>query len=392
MILKRLAILLIPLFILSGCSSSAITKVEKPEGNEIANIRTEKNLGQQNEKKDNFGADDSPASGAVAINDMGDAGEEKSEAEDKEEGERETKAIKIIPMAELPELTMEPQTPFTEDEMSSAGNSFMLTPVYFDAFRYQIRKFTANPSMLVIDIGNTSDETIRIRDENLGYSLCSRDGDEISGSKLQNAPISIPPGEIKRVVLTAAHGDAKFVYIDINGVETSTSYPYHIEECTISDASPYDNYSSVFKTNDNDGLEFMVASYPKELIGNGKFKAMVSGLTVVENEKIGPLEKGEGFIALVKIKMANTTDEKMKIEKLISSSEWIMTEFGEEELAVLGKEGLPLSIEPNSIVEGHVPVRIGKGNHAYAAIFYTNLGNFLFENIQGYPQFNEIMP
>lgn len=385
---KTVIILLSLLIILSGCSSNTTMDTENSQKEKITSMKIGENSEQQKDEKevldikDLLRKEDGPENNKVAV------GEEKNKGEDKPEND----IIKIIPMAQLPELTLEPQMPYTVDDIASIGNTLMLTPVYFDSFRCQVREFKTNPSILVVDIGNTGSETIVLRDENLRYVLFDREGNDIAGSKLQNSPISIPPGQVKRVTLTASHKDAKYVSIEIGETGSFLNYPFPIEERVISDTTPYDNSSTVFKDKDNDGIEFMVIDRPKDLVGNGKFKAIVNGLTVIENKKVGKLEKGEGFIALVRIKIANTSNEKMKIEKFISSSEWILTEFSEQELSVLGKEALPFTIEANSIVEGHIPIRIGNGNHAYGAIFYTNLGNFLFEKVQTYPRFNEIIP
>ncbi|NLJ58636.1 MAG: hypothetical protein GX339_07315 [Tissierellia bacterium] len=324
---KTVIILLSLLIILSGCSSNTTIDIENSPKEKITSIKSDENLEQQKDEKDDLDIkelsrredEDDPENNKIA------AGEENNKGED----EPENDIIKIIPMAQLPELTLEPQTPLTIDDIASLGNTLMLTPAYFGDFRYQVREFKTNPSVLVIDIGNTGQKTIVLKDKNLSYVLFDREGNDIAGSKLQNSPISIPPGQVKRVTLTASHKDAKYVSIEIGETGSYLNYPFPIEETVISDTTPYDNSSTVFKDRDNDGVEFMVIDKPKDLVGNGKFKAIVTGLTVVGNKKIGKLEKEEGFIALVRIKIANTSNEKMRIEKLISSSEWILTEFSE---------------------------------------------------------------
>ena len=61
-----------------------------------------------------------------------------TEEEKNEGGNEKNNVIELIPMAQLPELNMEPQTPYTIDDIISVG-TLMLTPVYHDSFRYQIR-------------------------------------------------------------------------------------------------------------------------------------------------------------------------------------------------------------------------------------------------------------
>ena len=373
MIFRKTAIILFSLLIfLSGCSlKTPVDIVESKNREEVQNIQT----GASTTELDKGGEEV-----FLANND--------DKIEDSDRSINDDGIVKIIPMAQLPELTLEPQTPLTKSELEAIISSSMLTPMYFDTFRYQVREFSKNPSRLVLDIGNTSEKTIVIKDENLNFSLLDRDGNEIAGSKLQDAPISIPAGQVKRVVLTASHNDASYVSLNLNGIRTALSYPMHYEEGKIVDTIPYDNSTTVFTTEDLEGVKFLVGERPRELIGNGMFKAMVNGLMVVENNKIGSVEKGDGFIALAKVKMANTSQEEMKIEKIISSSEGILTNFTEKDMVTLGKEGMPFIIKPNEIVEGYVPIKMGPREIGpYGIVFYTSNGNFLFQFVQTYTRF-----
>ena len=70
-------------------------------------------------------------------------------------------------MAQLPDLTLEPQPSIPKDELG--GGKSLLIPMYHDTFRYQIREFRL--AYLVMDIGNTGSETLVITDENLHFSI-----------------------------------------------------------------------------------------------------------------------------------------------------------------------------------------------------------------------------
>lgn len=201
MIFRKMAIILLSLLILlSGCSLNTKTGIENSEKEEVANIYTDENLGQQNETADDLVTDrtavdsdigknveedssDSTIEEAIPESDKDEAIEEKNE-----DGSENDSIIELIPMAQLPDLTLEPQKPFTIDEIVGYGVP-MLTPVYHDTFRYQIREYTDHPARLVIDIGNTGNEILVITNENLWFFIMGAEGNQVAGSKVQGAPV-----------------------------------------------------------------------------------------------------------------------------------------------------------------------------------------------------------
>ena len=407
---KFAAIILVLTILLTGCGKTA-TDDEGAQGEETAGVHTDENQG-----RDNTATEDEDAGEAVtdsgAAEDIEDSNESLTEgtsadieakaggdaAEDSQAGENtsgddaakeagETNGIiELIPMKELPDLNMDPQEPFTIEEIAGIGTS-MLTPVYYDTLRYQIREFTRNPSRLVIDIGNTSNETLVITDKNMEFSILDFEGNNIAGSKVQGAPVSIAPGEIKRVVVTARNPDAGVVFFEFGGVSAGISCPvfrpFPNEAADITDSRPYDKYGYIIE--DEAGNPFIVAENFRQVIGNGKIKAMSRALMIVENDRIGPLEKGDGFLSLVKVRIANTSDEVMRIDRLYTAGGGVYLDLTEEDLAVLGDMALPLTAEPHSIIEGWVPFRVREGREAYGIVFYTNLGNFMLGHLQTYP-------
>jgi len=386
---KAAIILLSLLILLTGCLSDNSKSGEAPKsGEETSNIHSGEQPVQQNEKDKSINSESnaSSAEGSNSGDNIEDAVEAiaardaEAAAEEKDTG---SKIIEIIPMKELPDLTMEPQEPYNQYEVVWTPT---LSPVYHKNFRYQIREFTRGPSRLVIDIGNTGSETIVITDDNFYFSILDAEGNECAESKVQGAPVSIAPGEIKRVVVTAQDPDAGLVFLNFGGEDYTILCPYfHAfphEEADIVDTRP--NTRDGYVVYDDEGNPFCIADMAGEVIGNGKAKIMAEGVLPIENERIGPVDRGSGFLALVKVKIANTTDEVMTIDKLLSNGAGEGIIFAPSDLAVLGELALPSVIEPHSIAEGWVPFRVGDGREGYGIVFYTSHGGFVLNSVNSY--------
>ena len=119
------------------------------------------------------------------------------------------------------------------------------------------------------------------------------------------------------------------------------TFPLGHDASGVVDTTPYNRYE--FSIEDENGVPFIVSRRAKEVIGNGKAKMVVNGLTIVENERIGPIDKGEGFLALIRVKIANTSNEVMTIEKILVNG-GAKVDFKPEELAVMGDKALPSTI------------------------------------------------
>lgn len=311
--------------------------------------------------------------------------DEGTKPKDEGKGNNEKGVVTLVPKAQLPDLNMGSQKSYSVDEAVGFGVG-VITPVYHDTFRYQIREFER--ARLVIDIGNTGSKTLVITDANLYFFIMDTEGNDIAGSKVQGTPISIAPGEVKRVIVTAENPDAAVVYMDIDGVGYTFSSPYYRplphEEADIVNTKPYKSGEVIY---DDEGRYYTMAKNAWEVIGNGEAKVMGNGVLPVDNEKIGLIDKGNGFLALVKVKIANTTDKTMTIDKILSNGAGENVILKAEDLAVLGEKALPTTIKPNSIVEGYVPFRVGDGREGYSLVFYTSHGGFVLHYINTYPIF-----
>ncbi|HOQ76907.1 MAG TPA: hypothetical protein PK369_10125 [Thermoclostridium sp.] len=396
MILRKMAVVLLGLSVLlSGCSPDA-ARDNHSQREDTVNISADANADRKVDNTESTVTDVMPAdAGASEVMKEGQGGtaaEENAAGMDIADASQDegNKIIELIPMKQLPDLTMAPQKPFTLEEAAAFG-THMLTPVYHETFRYQIREFTKHPARLVIDIGNTGNEPLVITDENMWYSILDYEGNEIAGSKLQGAPVSIAPGEIKRVVLTAQNPDAGLVFLELGGLSYTLDEPMFFpvldDALDVDDTSPYYKYG--FTINDDNGEPFIISMHPMQVIGNGRAKMVGCGLMVVENERIGPVDKGDGFLALVKVRIANTSDEVMTIDRLITSGGGLWVDFTEEDMALLGEKGLPYTIEPFTIVEGWVPFRVRDGRDGHGIAFYTSHGGFQLGDLQTYPIFEK---
>ncbi|NLM62166.1 MAG: hypothetical protein GX193_08845 [Clostridiales bacterium] len=388
---KLLISILLSLFIiLSGCTSNdSINDEAAKSGEDYANIHTDEKSDQQNGKEDDLADDSSILDEDISEDNISGVGEEvtatekEAETEVKDEGKD---IVEIIPMAQLPDLDMGPQKSYSvEDALGFRVG--ILTPIYHDTFRYHIREFKR--ARLVIDIGNTGSKTLVINDDSLYFSIMDTEGKEIAGSKVQGAPISITPGEVKRIVVTAENPDASAVCMDIGGLSYTLGGLYYRalpnEESDIVNTKPYKHGDVIY---DDEGNPYTMAGMAWEVIGNEKAKVMVNGVLPVENEKIGPIDKGNGFLALVKVKIANTTGEDMTIDKILSDGAGEHVTFKPEDLAVLGEKTLPSTIKPNTIVEGWIPFRVGDGREGYGIVIYTSHGGFILNSIHAYAILN----
>jgi len=378
---KTTIILLSLLIILSGCSSNKSINNEV-SGNGEVNINTDEKLVQHNEKADDSANKFSSLDENISEGNFIEAGQTvtvKNKAAEKDTGDS---IIELIPKMQLPDLNMKPQESFSVEE-AVGFRTAILTPVYHDTFRYQIREFTK--ARLVIDIGNTGSKTLMVTDANLYFSIFDIEGNEAAESKVHGSPISIAPGEVKRVVVTAENPEASAVCINIDGISYTLGGPFYRalshEEADIVNTKPYKHGYVIY---DEEGHSYTMAEMAGEVIGNGDAKVMAVGVLPVDNEKIGPIDKGNGFLALVKVKIANTTSEVMTIDKILSDGAGANVTFTPEELAVLGEKALPSTIKPNTIVEGWIPFKVGDGREGYGIVIYTSHGRFVLNNTNTY--------
>jgi len=398
---KIAVVLLILSILLSGCLPGKQSGDKRAENDTAATVHNGEKSGGQNEETVQPDTDTLPEGSNVSRNEavdkngsamVGDTSANGTDSGNVKDGggNGADGIVDLIPIDQLPELTMEPRTPYTKEEIEAFIPNY-LTPVYHENFRYQVREFTERPPKFVIDIGNTGSETLVITDKNLYFSIFDLEGNEAAGSRVQGAPVKIAPGEIKRVTVTAKNPDASLVYLEIGGIIYPLSSPYFralpYEQDDVTDTKPYNK--TFYDLRDEEGNPYVISNEARFVVGNGKAKMAGFGVMVLANERIGAIEKGDGLLALVKVKIANTSGEVMTIDRIVSDGAGENIVFTEKDLEILGDKKLPFRIEPYSIVEGWIPFRLGDGREGHGIVFYTNLGGFVIGHLQCYPIIKE---
>jgi hypothetical protein len=303
-----------------------------------------------------------------------------------------------ITFDQLHPLTLDEVKPFTEREVRFKNHTFPTIGAYYNEdWRYQVVEINGYGSKpkAVIDIGNTGDKPLILTDENICFILMSASGGSgnISGSKLHNAPVTINPGEIKRVTITANNPEARSLEFRFSGedyVEVAIS-DYNEK---ITDTTPYENFDE-YGVRVGGTTDFLYPSAGAEdtICGNGKFKYLVDKVIITDLEQVGGIKRPEGgAILLVKVVLANTTDETMKINWVATQAvviegerKTIEFEYTDKEWKVLGSKALPRVIKPNQIVEGYVALPFYRGRDSHAVLFKSTHGWFVIDQIESYP-------
>jgi hypothetical protein len=237
-----------------------------------------------------------------------------------------------------------------------------------------------------IEFGNTSDKPLVINNDKLHFVLYDRGGNNIAGSYIVGGSVTIAPNSIEKVIVKAKNPKASSLWLTIGDFEKRIT-DYSLGE-SVTDTTPYittEDYNLTIGGSP-------IVNSAGVLAGNGKFKFVVEGIQMTNNDKVGPLElpehlKPNGMIVLVKIKIANTSNEVMSIDdfnEYVYSKETGVQEIAltEDMLKALGPSGLPTTVQPKNIVEGFVPVIINDSQFVHLLQFDTNLGTFIVEYIE----------
>lgn len=305
---------------------------------------------------------------------------------------KETVAIEEIKFIDGPlPLDLKPHDPMPDSYFKFFREFPVVGPYYGDGWRMQVVKFRGNTA--VIDFGNTSSKPLVISNDNVCYVLFGDGTDNISGSYIVGGPVTIAPNEIKRVTIKAKRQEAVSLYININGFDKFMDDI--LKSQSITDAKPFvaamDDYLRRMTPNSADVLRVRNL---ETVSGNGKFKYVAESITLIANDHIGPFTKStqpQGSLALVKIKIANTSNEVMTISKIrqnyfhTGSRSSKDIPIGDDTLKALGASALPTTIQPGEIVEGYMPVSFMGNEYLHGLVFDSNMGPFVIADIETFP-------
>jgi len=316
--------------------------------------------------------------------------EEKTSTEVQSEENVSDEPFEIIFMDRPAPLTLElhETRKITESNKHVIGKLPMTGPAYLKNFRIQPTYFTANGKVEAhFEFANTSNEPILLNDDSICFVRLDNEGNNISGSKLQGEPIVVQPNEIKNLVVTATDLKSMFVFVSIGDMRDLTYYfeNPNIYTESITDAKPH---------NDSDAANLII-SEKYHVVGTKNSKAQVIESKMVQNEKIGSLNKPtEGSLLLVKVRVANSTDNKMTISSITEYSAFLNDNFepfdmntfqiSKDDLNVLGENALPEEIAPHTLAEGYIPVIIEDFNKTVKTEIVTNLGKINLVYIEKY--------
>lgn len=319
---------------------------------------------------------------------------------DKEGNKEEVKEISFnsITLDQLHPLTLAPAKPFTEREVRFKNHTFPTIGTYYNKdWRYQvveINGYGSNPKA-VIDIGNTGDKPMVLTNDNICFVLMAASGGSgnIAGSKLHGAPVTINPGEIKRVTITASHTEARSLEFRFSGedyVEVAIS-DYNEK---ITDATPFEDYDEYgLRVGGTSDFYYPSAGAEDTICGNGKLKFLVDKVIITDLKQVGGIKRPEGgAVLLAKVVLANTSDEIMEINWVATQAvvideerKTIEFEYTDKEWKALGSKALPRIIQPDQIVEGYIAAPFYRGRDSHSILFKSTHGWFVVSELETYP-------
>jgi len=301
-----------------------------------------------------------------------------------------TKATQIKFLETVPTLSLDVHKSTPILNIRNKGSLPMLVPYYSEDFRIQVKDYVrGNQPYAIFEIGNTSNKTMTISDENLHFVLVDGDGNDISGSKIENGPISIAPNKVSTVKVTAQDARAVVMVFEYKGV--NQLYSFGNEKAKITDLTPRDTTSGK-----PDDIPRTGVSYGEG--GNGKFKFQVQKAYLTENKNLGNTNLGQGQLILLKLVIANTSNETLKIKKVTSITSNVFIDAATQKLdgkrtlndiplvdiRSIGGDLLPLEIKAKTIVEGYFPAFITDPTLNNSILVETNLGKFGISGIENF--------
>lgn len=301
-------------------------------------------------------------------------------------GEPSGQIVEILPISGPKPLHLEPREPVRPVDIQQRYGTPTVAPIYGEDWRLQVVSFKGNTA--TFEVGNTGSTNLVIDDSKMTYILFDVGGKNISGSHIEGGSVTIAPNEVKTVTIKAKDSRAVSILLNINGFET------YLEDISkgekIVDNKPYTAPMEDSERRIDTMPEVLRVQSHNVVSGNGKFKYVAEGVQLTENDNIGPLEKSKRYddamLPLVKVKVANTSNEDMTITEIRET--FFLTDatggidIPLDAIQALGDSGLPLTIEAGEIAEGYVPFGFIGSEYSHGLAFETTLGPFVLGEVE----------
>jgi len=285
---------------------------------------------------------------------------------------------------------MEPRTPSEDNWWRSRGAAIpFLGPRYFKTFRIQIGDISHDPIKgwrVEFQLGNTGNSPIVLNSENARFYM-------LEGahplSSIEGGEVTIEVGEMREFAVLAANPMAGTIIMEIQEESLTIFLHAFRDREGITDVEPT-TAGSVSIGGLNYPLVLLRSNY--SIAGNGMFKAQAMYTVLLENENIGEFRRPKGGrMGLVAVRIANTTERPMTLERLFVGSVDMRTEqryeysaYFEEVKSWLQERTIPSTILPNEIVEGYLPFIFANTYHLTGLSLRSSHGVLAIQSIESF--------
>lgn len=273
----------------------------------------------------------------------------------------------------------------TEEQDSGKTGMNMIATNYGDGFRIVPIHYESNTlgAYAEFEFYNATDKPQTLTAENLQF-IYDRGYGDFADSHLANAPVTVQPKSKTVLRVNTSYPEATSIQIKYRG--TDSFFDFNNSGPWIKDVTPLS--ADEIYVMDNSYVETLALHDVK---GSKNFKIEPLGTVLVQNKQIGPLKKeAKGALGLVKVRIANTSNQQIKISRLIAGSMDFNTgnfhsiDYPLNALSQLGCKPLPTTIAPKTIVDGYLPFYLKDGNHVAAVYAETNVEDFQITSIETY--------
>lgn len=273
----------------------------------------------------------------------------------------------------------------TEEQDSGKVGMNMVATNYGDGFRIVPINYESNTAgaYAEFEFYNATDKPQTLTNEHLQF-IYDRGYGDFADSHLANAPVTVQPKSKTILRVNTSYPEATSIQIKYRG--TDSFFGFGNSEPWMKDATPLS--ADEIYVMDNKYVETLALH---DIKGSKNFKIEPLGTVLVQNKQIGPLKKeAKGALGLVKVRIANTSNQQIKISRLIVGSMDFNTgnfhsiDYPLNALSQVGCKPLPTTIAPKTIVDGYLPFYLKDGNHVAAVYAETNLEDFQITSIETY--------